>query len=297
MSRWTENFENHAFQDSWKEVTDAINELVPSEDTTDTGVLEIARLKKVANLINQFLESCDPEIIPDPVWNDFHTHLANCIAQLNNYSKNNDGAYIRKTNTHMDHLLALISPYQALSKGAAKAANTAFKKYASSIEESLSIFQDKARKTTAEIESLKLSSEENANECEENCIAINQLKEKLLDDSETESVNTAINNFAAQIQQRYNEITALHEKIFDGDSTSHSIESEIFDALRKSKEESEEIEELLEAITKETKNYKNYHEEVFGTPNDEGELEGGLKQEIETRRKNLDDFKKQQEEK
>lgn len=295
MSRWTENFESHAFQAPWQEATDTINELEPSEDTTDTGVLEIARLQKVASLISQFLESCDPEVIPESVWNDFHSHLTNCVTQLNNYSNSNDGAYIKSTNSHMDRLLALISPYQAQNKGAAITANTAFKKYASSIEESLSIFQEKARRVTAHIESLKLASEENANECEENCIAINQLKEKLLDDSETESINTVINNFAAQIQQRYNEITALHEKIFDGDSTSHSIESEIFDALRKSKEESEEIEELLEAITKETKNYKNYHEEVFGTPNDEGELEGGLKQEIETRRKNLDDFKKQQE--
>lgn len=297
MSRWTDSFESHAFQELWKDAIDAINELEIGEDTTDTGVLEIARLKKVAALINQFLESCDPEVIPNSVWDSFLSDSKKCIAELNNYESSSDGAYIKSTNTYIDCLLTLISPYLALSKGAAKTANTAFKEYAKTIEDSLSVFHQKARKITADIESLKLFSEENANECEEISITINQLKQQLLDDSETASTSTLIANFATQIEQYHSEFLSLHEKIFDGDSTNDSIESEISDALKKSKEESEEIEELLETITKEIKNYKVYHEEVFGTPNSEGDLEGGLKNEIEARQRHLDAFKKQQEEK
>ena len=255
MSRWIDTFENHAFQPLWKEGFGAINELKPSEDTTDTGVLEIARLKKVATLINQFLETCDPEVIPEAVWNNFHSHATNCIAQLNNYKKTNDGAYVKNANTQVDHLLTITSPYRALSKGAAKTANTAFKEYTQAIEDSLSIFQQKARKVAAEIESLKLSSEENASECEEAIITIDKLKEKLLDDGETVSINTLITNLATQIEQRHDEIMLLHEKIFDGGPSSDSIESEISEALKNAGQNALEIEKLLNEITKETKDY------------------------------------------
>lgn len=297
MSRWIENFENHAFQELWKEAIDAINALEVNEDTTDTGVLEIARLKKVAILINNFLEACDPEIIPSSVWDSFLSDSQKCIAELNNYKKISNGTYITNTNTYIEQLLTLISPYLTLSKVTAKTVNAAFKEHSKTIEESLSVFQQKARKTSDEIESLKLSSEENTSKCEEAVIAIEQFKEKLLDDSEVESTSTLISNFATQIEEIHDELLLLYKKIFEGDSTEDSIESEISSALKKSIEESKEIEALLEAITQETKSYKAYHQEVFGVQNDEGELEGGLKQEIEIRRKSLDSFKKQQEEK
>ncbi|MBO7926048.1 hypothetical protein J5X91_07135 [Pseudoalteromonas sp. K222D] len=43
------------------------------------------------------------------------------------------------------------------------------------------------------------------------------------------------------------------------------------------------------------KDFREYHSDVFGIKNDEGNFEGGLKAEIITREKHLEEFKKQQE--
>ncbi|HEY8097966.1 MAG TPA: hypothetical protein VIE65_18055, partial [Methylobacter sp.] len=62
MSRWVDQFENHAFQSEWIKLKEALDEATLDDKTITTSVTELARLKKVISYLDGMIKSIDPEL-------------------------------------------------------------------------------------------------------------------------------------------------------------------------------------------------------------------------------------------
>ncbi|XKH00792.1 hypothetical protein LG325_11955 [Marinobacter nauticus] len=295
MSRWIDTFENHPFQAAWERIIEISDELVVDDDTVVTDVEEIARFKKVVTFLNEMISSCDPELMPESTWKNFHSQANACLQHLEHYQNNRNIGHITNANSSLDNLLAYIRPYQVVVDKAAKSASAAFASYSKTIGSSLSSFHEEARSLLAEINSLKEAAVINEEELNEVNSRIRNLEGDYFDDSESKSLSTRISDFEADLERTYEKINSFRSELFDGDSTSEPISAEIRAALELAESESKSIEELLKEVEVKVNDFKRYYVDVFGKKNDEGDFEGGLKEEIEARKKQLDSFKEKQE--
>lgn len=295
MSRWTETFANHPFQDNWKRIVDIVEEVTVDDETIVTSVEEIARLNKVVIFLNDLLKSCDPELIPESTWNNFHTQSNSCLQQINSYQNNRNIGHITNANNHLDNLLTYIRPYQVVAGKAAQSARASFVAYTKSINKNLSSFQLEAKSLLTELSQYKTQVETDAAESEAAKIRIKALETSYFDDLEEESLETRINNLEEKIEESYEKIQKYQIELLDGDSENESISSEIKNAQELAEKDSENINKLLSEVQTKLTDFKQYHTAIFGIKNEEGELEGGLKAEILAREKHLEEFKKQQE--
>lgn len=295
MSRWIESFNNHPFQVTWKQILDISDEIVVDDDTVTTSVEEVARFSKVSFFINELLQSCDPELIPSTTWDNFHKQSNACLQQVNNYQNNRNIAHITNANANLDNLLTYIRPYQVVAGKAAKSASASFVAYTKAINRSLNSFQKEANSILTEIKDFKESASANAEEADTANTHIKELEASYFDDSEEESLSSRINKFESALEENYGKIQDYKTKLIDGDSHSESIASEIESAHEAASSNSENIATLLNEVKSKLSDFKSYYTDVFGKINERGELEGGLKNEITTRKNHLDKFKEQQE--
>jgi len=192
MSRWIEVFENHAFQDIWKNIQDIKEEVVVDDETVTTSVEEIARLNKVIIFVNALLESCDPELIPASTWDSFYSQSNACLQQINSYQSNRNIGHICNANSHLDNLLTYIRPYQVVAGKAAQSASASFVAYTKTINKNLNSFQEEANKVLAKINSFKDSALSHREETEVARDKIKELELSYFDDSEQESLSSRI---------------------------------------------------------------------------------------------------------
>ena len=295
MSRWIQQFEDHAFQPIWKKILDVTDEVFVDDETVITSVEEIARFKKVVNYLDCLLEACDPELIPLSTWDNYRAQCNSCLQQIKNYQSNRNIGHITNANEHLDNLLTYIRPYQVVAGKAAKSASASFVAYTKTINSKLNSFQTEASSILDTISKYKESASSLASESEVSNQRIKELEIHYFDDSEEESLSTRINSFEEKLEENYEKIQQYKSNLLDGDSVNESIASEINSALVLAETESETIKSLLSEVKSKLKDFREYHLDVFGTKNEEGNFEGGLKAEIITREKHLEEFKKQQE--
>jgi len=295
MSRWIQQFENHAFKPVWEEILDVTDEVLVDDETVVTSVEEIARFKKVVNYLNSLLEACDPELIPPSTWDNYHGQCNSCLQEIKSYQSNRNIGHITNANKHLDNLLTYIRPYQVVAGKAAKSASASFVAYTKTINSKLNSFQTEASSILDTICKYKESASSLVSESEVSNQRIKELETHYFDDGEEESLSTRINSFEEKLEENYEKIQQYKSDLLDGDSVNESIASEINSALELAETESETIKSLLSEVKGKLKDFREYHLDVFGTKNDEGNFEGGLKAEIIAREKHLEEFKKQQE--
>ena len=295
MSRWVEQFENHPFQVTWKGILEKEKTLVIDDNTVITSVKELARLKKIIIFINGLLEACDPELIPESTWANFHSQSNGCLQQLNAYQQSRNITSINNANANLDNLLTYIRPYQVVSGKAAKSASASFVAYTKVINSNLKSFQVDANSILSDINTSKISA---LNDAEESKVAkerIEKLDASYFDDTDNESLSSRMLQFEKLLEENYTKIQNYKIQLFDGNTSSESISSEIGSALDTAVSNSESIISLLNAVKTKVSDFHNYHVNIFGSKNEEGEFEGGLKDEIVAREKHLEEFKEQQE--
>lgn len=295
MSRWIEQFNNHPFQAIWKSIIEVTEKVDIDDNTVVTSVEDVARLKKVITYLNDLLNACDPELIPLSTWASFHAQSAPCLEQINAYQSNRNISHITQANAHLDNLLTYLRPYQVVADEAAKSANASFIAYTKTINSNLTSFQDQARSILTEIGEYKDKALSDAEESGLSSERIKKLAVSYFDDTEEESLSSKINKFETQLEENYEKIQSYKVELIDGDYDNDSISSEIKNALNTAETDSETIKSLMNDVKTKLSDFKNYYTDVFGLKNNEGEFEGGLKDEISAREKHLEEFKKQQE--
>lgn len=295
MSRWIELFDNHPFQAVWNDMLVAADNVEVDDNTVVTSVEEVARFNKVISYLSELLDACDPELIPASTWGNFHSQSVACLQQVNSYQTSRNINHIINANTNLDNLLTYLRPYQVVVGKAAKSASTSFSAYTKTINSSLTSFQRHAKLILTEVGEYKDKVIKDAEESRLSNIQIEKLVKEYFDDIEGESLKSKVKVFEQQLEVSYRKIQEYKLELIDGYSDKRSIAAEINSALMLAEANSETTTSLLGDVKTKLTDFKGYYVDVFGSKNDEGVFEGGLKDEIVAREKHLEQFKSQQE--
>lgn len=291
MSRWIENFKSHAFQDIWSQILSLSENVTPDDITITTDTTEIARFKKVITFINELILACDPELIPEQTWVNFHSQASACLQYIINFQNTRSIQYIVQANASLDNLITYVRPYQVVTGESVKAVQKAFSVYAKEIGSSLNTFTQNAKECLAEITSMEKQATENLESCDRINTRIINLEEYLFDDSVTPSFHTKINELESEITSSYEKIIRFREAIFDGTSETESIEKKIKSGLSNVESDTEESALLIDELKKKINDFTKYYNLIFGEKDENDVRQGGLKEAIKNREKELDNFK------
>lgn len=297
MSRWIENFENHAFQNSWKQLKAQAEKLIANDETVVTDVKEIARLKKVIEFLDELIVASDPELIPQNIWNQFNDQTNNCLAQVKQYLQNKNIGHITNANNHLDNLLTYLRPYVVSGKGAAQAAGKAFSAYSKAVNDHIKILENKVKSVLSQTEQNKSQTDTILNEITTSKKNIQQLENEFLSGSEDNP------SLKQKMETLFSDSTGWHAKIKDffqkltsGNEQESAIILQIEDARKKAISDSKDAREGKDSIAELLKDIGKFYVTVFGEENESGEREGGLKQELELRENDLEEFKNKHQE-
>jgi len=287
MSRWYDEFKNHAFWTPFRKCLD-LADSIEIEDSDTAAVDEIARLRKVLTYLAELLNGIDPELVPSTNWNNFNSKATECLNQLTQFKSSSNIQYLKQANASSDALLTYVRPFHVSDEHAAQSARKAFESYRSAISGSIGGLKSTVESTKSEISELSLEVNSQASSIK-SILAEAKRANLAINGSEDEpGIKSKIEALLEKIDERKNQIEVFSQQLLDGES---SIKSNILSTRNSIVEAHEEITELLSDAKGEIEELESFHTKVFGERTDDGKVVGGLAKELETRRKDLEDFK------
>jgi hypothetical protein len=297
MSRWIEQFENHPFHAVWEDLLTKLKPTNVDDQTVTTSVQELARLKKVITFIDKLINSIDPELVPSATWDNVNSQATACLQQISHYNSNRNIGHIQNANAHADNLITYVRPYMVAEGKAAKLMQVAAKEYAGVVSGYIESFKTNAGGLVDEIQAIKTEAEQSQTAIQSSFDAVEKLKVKLFGGEEVDGLEAKIDECANQAEQKFDEINSYHNETLVGDAKNPSTKKLLADVQAEILARQKEINAILTEVTSEVKDINGFHAKVFGKPNDEGILEGGLQKDFEDRIKKLADFEGKQIEK
>ncbi len=279
MSRWITSFESHAFHSAWEKLQEQTNSIDESDIVDSESLIELARLKKVIEYINRYIKLIDPDInIANFTQNlnNLNQFIVNTTSELNQFIASPDIVYVQRANNNIDNCLNTIKAFHTvLPKVSGQGIFSMLKKYNETLEEALS---------KIDLPSAIQSSND-----------IFKLKERLLDGTDDEeSVEIKIDNILRDTEEKYTQLldyynNTLNESEYDNTVKELITKSkdEITQYLKIAKDETTELSTKID-------NFNKFYVKIFGELNDEDERVGGLKSELNSRIKTLDEFEQEQ---
>jgi len=283
MSRWTEQYEAHAFHADWDKLIDKIDELNNMEIVDTAAIAEVVRLSKLTVYVDSYLKLIDPEVNSNlnNILNTMSSEAKSVVSQVDSYITNKSIGHLHQANKHIETCLNNIKQFHiVLPKVTGQGISAMLKKYNKNIEDALK--QIKLTETLKDAEEIKI------------------LKKRLIDDED--SVQNAINTMSdnaeeknAKLEEYYNH--TLNDKEFN-DTTKEKIETAkaaVEETNIEAKKDLKETKDKLLELSKKIEEYEKYYVNVFGELDEEDEVrKGGLKEEIEKRMQALMEFDKNQ---
>lgn len=292
MSRWIEKFKNHDFQNSWKKLKQEAESLEASDVTIATSIQEVARFKKVITFLDELIESTDAELVPLNTWDQFNEQISLCRAQVNSYTQNKDIGHINNANGNLDNLLSYLKPYVVNFKGSAVAAGKAYNSYSDAINNHLKLIEEKVKSVLKEVQDSKSKTENIVSEVETSKINIKTLESEFLTgEGENLSLKQKMESLFSDATAWHSKLKEYHQKLTSGNEQESSIILQIENAKKKAVQDSSETASAKDSVGALLKDLGKFYVTIFGTENSNGEREGGLKQELDVRTKELEDFK------
>ena len=135
MSRWQTEFEQHAFQASWRTLLQEAPTLTVDDETVVTSLEELARFKRAIEYLQAAIGSMDVELVPRSVWDSFSQQCPPVLDQIRAYKSNRNIAHLQAANQHVDNLLSYVRPYLILPEQAINVLVSAASSYRSQLEE------------------------------------------------------------------------------------------------------------------------------------------------------------------
>lgn len=250
---------------------------------------ELARLRKVTAYFSEMLESIDADLIPLQSIDNSLNFILNIENNLNSFSSYKDISYIRTiNNNYLDSLLKELMPYVFYKGTASKALQNALTEYSEAIREHTAGY-------LAEIEKYALESQETNNKI---TLLLSELSEKEENienyrDSlfNNDGLRDKIESLFRKSSENFEEMEDFHNQIF----TSNGLKEQLEEYIEDAEEQHDSINELRKNSFNMLEELNNFYRKIFGQKNDNGEMIGGLEQELKLRKEQLDKFKSEQE--
>jgi hypothetical protein len=291
MSRWTDQFEAHAFQSAWTNLKDALNEAVVDDETILTSVNELARLKKVVEYLDGMIEGVDHEMVPFSIWDSFNAQATACTQQIIAYNSNKNIAHITKANVHVDNLMTYLRPYMVLPKEAAASIKRAATMYSKTVEKYVDSFQEKSSELVQEIEGYRAKADELISLIEPIKESVDKFDSELFGD---EGVQERMRELLQDAEEKNKSIDELHDETLIGEGDKLSTKQAITLAKESILEEQGKIEILIESVSDEVDNLDKFHTKIFGEVGEDGVKVGGLSGDLDGLQGALVDFEGKQ---
>ena len=279
MSSYVTSFENQQFHTNWNSIKEKI-EGVNIDSASVQFQEDFARFIKVFNFINNLFENIDPELIPKNLLDALENKSSTCLTQINAALASDNQNNLNSANAHLDQILASLKPYSLYDDKLKRSLRAAIRAYIGEIDSHL----------------------ENIPNTQEEYDKAVELREKIKSyydelfegDEESDAIIEKISSALQKIEEEFEAIDDYHTKLLMDDED-ESLKTKIENAKKSIDEDTEEAKELLTETSSKIDDLNKFYVRIFGSLNDEGVREGGLKQEIDARIEQLDIYRKNQE--
>ena len=279
MSRWIDNFDNHAFKTTWEDLKNKLEEATIDE-TVVSNIEELARLKKVVTFVDNALKSIDPELISQTLLDSFNSVSPGIRQEILHYNNNKNIAHLQNANNKLDTLLDSVRPYILQGDKLKKSLLAAIRAYTNEVNKHLENIVD----TEAEYKKVQGFRAE-----------IEEYYDLLFDDGEdNESIKLQISTLLENSESEHEKINKFYNEIFIDDEN-ESLKTVVEEAKKDILRDTEEANEKLVNVSTKIDNLDKFYINIFGSEDEDGNITGGLEKELEIRIKALEDFKIEQE--
>lgn len=302
MNRWQESFKSDQFHNHWESIKAICSELVENEKQGTAQFYELARLQKVRTYLDDVLGTCDSELMPLNVLSESTSSANQCLNHLNEFRRRPRIQHVSNANSSIDVILKNITPYVRDARSAARASTIAFREYSSVIESQSGKFHDESKRVldSFDVDSKKILDDlqERYSSIEDGYNKIDPLNKelvKLFDKyfNEEETLEEEITNILNKLKSVYSDMEEYHELVL-GEDVDDSLSRQLSSQLEYSQITAKNIKKLLDQSQQEIEELQEFYQSVFGSVELDGDEEvevAGLKQEIKSKLKHLDDLR------
>ncbi|MGR3637101.1 MAG: hypothetical protein ACU0BK_14415 [Shimia sp.] len=165
MSRWTDQFDNHAIRETLRQSREWVDS--EFEDIDSDHQSEKRRLSKVIDSIGEVVDGMDPEFFPEAQLTTLNNQLRhqNFWNQLSTYSTNGKVQHLKSANDHVNNQIANVYQLAGMvkqpeSRKAIRSVEAAYEAFSKAIETSKNGFEKTAEEKAAELSDLKTKTSE-----------------------------------------------------------------------------------------------------------------------------------------
>lgn len=273
----------------WDEIQSVVNEidetLVPN-----SYIKNLAYLRKIIAFLSQAMSCIDADFLPRAFLDEIQSYLSNMKSHLVNTRSYTNSSYISYTEDSLDKLLKILFPF-ILHKGKAiKGLRMGLNEYSKTINAHVENEFSEIKSIQESANEIKTKLKNELDEFEALRTEIEEYRDLIFS---TDGVKKNIENLLKSSESKLSEIEELHNSIYEEDG----LKQEIDEFYSNISDTNKEINELKEDSSATLQELSNFYDKIFGKDDENGKKVGGLKQEIDQRRSDLDEFKQKQEEK
>lgn len=282
------NDEYESFLDAWQEVIGVIENIsiVNTDNETVDSTQDFARLIKVITYIDEAIKSIDSELVPLTLWSECKNHCISCKPSVEEAVNTRTEANILTANNQVDILISKLAPYFQDSLVKIKALKPAFNAYIKYIANQLDAYKKKNDDLMKELEEKLTTSSDINNELHRYKENLSKLYSEIVvgTDEET-SLQEKLRGLEQIIDEQHSKIDSFYSSLLVDEG---SIKSKIEEAQELIITTNLETQQISDDLSEKLSELKDFHKKIFGEPNAEGDVENGLKFEINERKNNLD---------
>lgn len=282
------NDEYESFLDAWQEVIGVVENIsiANTDNETVDSTQDFARLIKVITYIDEAIKSIDSELVPLTLWSECKNHCISCKPSVEEAVNTRTEANILTANNQVDILISKLAPYFQDSLVKIKALKPAFNAYIKYIANQLDAYKKKNDDLMKELEEKLTTSSDINNELHRYKENLSKLYSEIVvgTDEET-SLQEKLRGLEQTIDEQHSKIDSFYSSLLVDEG---SIKSKIEEAQELIITTNLETQQISDDLSEKLSELKDFHKKIFGEPNAEGDVENGLKFEINERKNNLD---------
>lgn len=270
----------------WNEVQSFVNKIDES-CISDAYIENFAYLKKITAFLSEAMSCIDADFLPSDFINNIESYLNDLKYLLVDTQNYTNSSYILYVESRLDNLLQSIFPF-ILHKGKAiKGLRVGLNEYSKTVTDHVANGFSEIETTKKNASEIKVKLENELDYFRELRAEIEEYRDLIfLEDGIKEKIEDLLNNSASKLS----EIEGLHDSIYDEDGLKQKIDKFYSNISDKN----DDINELKENSLATLQGLEQFYDKIFGKDDENGNKAGGLKQEIEQRRKDLEEFKQKQ---
>lgn len=292
MSRWKQQFENHPFRQPWKQLEEILAQASVDDETIQTTVDELNRLRRVVAYIDELLASLDPDLLPLSLWDKFSPQVAACVQQVEQYTSTRQEAHLQSANISVDNLLSYVRPYAVLPKKAAESVNRAARRYADLAEQRFDASVREVEGALQRVDEMNAEIEQKRKHILAAFEKVSSAQKELLGAGDETGIKGQIEELAATATERESQIQKAYVTICGDSDGSQSVLAAVQKDQKAVTEVKKNAAALLTDVSAEVAELRAFHERSFGSTDAEGKRVPGMEDELQDLISRLNDFEK-----